>query len=276
LWTFRRSEKDVVKLYNALSPIMTLATAGKMLNFGYWSDFVKTPLEAQQMLCTVVGQLAELESAQTTIDVGSGLAGPAAHWKSYYKSLDVICVNINFSQLQNSKDALVPLVNATSTVLPFASNSVDRVVALESAQHFRPLSQFIHESARVLDVGGLLVMAIPVVKLHRKHFLRTLGLGLGILAVTWSSEHYNPEYVENTIRSAGLCIEENRYIGMHVYGPLADYYVQNRKDLKPRILSTYPAYLEKILYRSILKMKQVSDKGYIEYVLLKARKKQVH
>jgi len=34
LWTFRRNEKDVVNLYNALSDVMRLTTGGDMLNFG--------------------------------------------------------------------------------------------------------------------------------------------------------------------------------------------------------------------------------------------------
>ena len=33
LWTLRRNEKDVIKLYDSLSPIMQLATGATMLNF---------------------------------------------------------------------------------------------------------------------------------------------------------------------------------------------------------------------------------------------------
>jgi len=40
LWTFRRNEKDVVNLYNALSDVMRLSTGGDMLNFGYWTEFL--------------------------------------------------------------------------------------------------------------------------------------------------------------------------------------------------------------------------------------------
>jgi SAM-dependent methyltransferase len=283
---------------------MTLATGGKMLNFGYWADGFgnhlwidtfsslteskssnvdknnnssnnkksKTPLEAQQMLCAIVGELAELGSAKTIVDAGSGLGAPAAFWKSCHKSIDmIICLNINFLQLQYSRENVsAALVNATSTTLPLASGSVDRIIALESAQHFRPFIQFVQESARILKRGGILVIAIPVLKTQKKlllHFVK-----LGILSVTWSSEHYDLKHVEHAIKSTGLLVESIHYIGSSVYGPLADYYLQNREMLKQRILAAYPEYLEKILYRSILKMKEVSDKGDIEYVLLKARK----
>jgi ubiquinone/menaquinone biosynthesis C-methylase UbiE len=48
-------------------------------------------------------------------------------------------------------------------MLPIRNNSVDRVIAFESAQHFKPLIQFIQESNRVLDRSGLVVLAMPVI-----------------------------------------------------------------------------------------------------------------
>ncbi|MEW5840182.1 MAG: methyltransferase type 11, partial [Thermoproteota archaeon] len=72
LWTFRRAGRDVVNLYNSLSPVMQLATGGDMLNFGYWKDACE-PVAAQEALCSLVGSEAELGSAMALLDVGSGL-----------------------------------------------------------------------------------------------------------------------------------------------------------------------------------------------------------
>jgi cyclopropane fatty-acyl-phospholipid synthase-like methyltransferase len=264
LWTFRRNEKDVANLYNALSPVMTLATGGRMLNFGCWTGKAKTPIEAQEKLCDIVGEMAELASAKTVIDVGSGLGAPASHWKSMYEQLDVSCVNISFEQLLQM-DRLSK-INATSTALPFANEFADRVIALESAQHFKPLSQFCREAARVLKHAGVLAVAIPVA-------ITPPSLSkLGILSMTWSSEHYQLGFVEAAIRDAGLDIVETRPIGQSVYVPLADYYEQNRPRLRPMIMQEYPGYLEAILNRSMRKMKDVSEKGIIDYVLIKAVK----
>ncbi len=264
LWTFRRSEHDVINLYNSLSPVMQLATGGDMLNFGYWEG-TSDPVVAQDNLCSLVGGIAELGSASKMVDVGSGLSAPAARWKSSFDSLDINCVNINFQQLCLArKKAGVSLLNATSTVLPFSDSSVDRIVALESAQHFRPLDRFVSESKRVLEPGGLLVVAMPV--LSRAHpFFK-----LGILSWTWSSEHYELEYVKSVIVGNGFEIKEIRHIGHQVYEPLTDYYVQNRDILKDRILKKYPAFLENILHRSLIKMADVSRKGIIDYVIIKS------
>ena len=137
-----------------------------MLNFGYWDDNTQCPLHAQRNLCRIVADFSSLHSAKALIDVGSGFSAPAIQWKSTFHSLDITCVNLNLYQLKTADCAIksskygvekyeielvsilldfkkIFLLNATSTVLPFRNNSVDRVIAFESAQHFKPLIHFI-------------------------------------------------------------------------------------------------------------------------------------
>ena len=242
---------------------MQLATVGNMLNFGYWNQDTKDPAEAQRELCNMVGNLAELDSAKTVIDVGSGFSAPAMHWKSSYDSLRITCVNINLYQLKTQKSSGISFVNSTSTTLPLANSCADRVIALESAQHFKPLSSFVRESKRVLNKDGIMVMAIPVTT-ESISFMK-----LGILSLTWSSEHYELDNVISTITKEGFQISDLQRIGKNVYEPLTDYYIQNRDVLRHKILKEYPSYLENILFKSLLKMKGASQKGIIDYALIK-------
>jgi SAM-dependent methyltransferase len=264
LWTFRKNEKDVINLYNTLSPVMQIATGGTMLNFGYWSTKHKDPISAQKNLCNVFGDLSELSTAKNAIDVGSGLSAPSKLWQDTYPELKLYDVNINFKQLTFSKyQENIQFINSSSTKLPFINNSVDRVLALESAQHFKPLDDFIVESKRVLTPSGLLVMAVPII-------VGDSSLGkLGLLKFTWSSEHYSLNYLKNLLISNGFKIIDEKLIGSNVYDPLADYYIENRKTLSNNILEQYPGYMEKILYKSLLKMKKASEEKIIDYVLLK-------
>ncbi len=264
LWTFRKNEKDVINLYNTMSPVMQLATGGSMLNFGYWSSKHIDPISAQDNLCNVFGNLSELSTAKNAIDVGSGLSAPSKLWRDSFPDLNLYDVNINFKQLCFSKHQKnIEFLNSTSTKLPFSDNSVDRVLALESAQHFKPLLDFIVESRRVLVKSGFLVIAIPIT-------VSDSSLGkLGLLKFTWSSEHYSLDYLKNLLTSNGFKIIDEMLIGSNVYDPLADYYVKNRKTLSNTILKQYPGYIEKILYKSLLKMKKASQEKIIDYILLK-------
>ena len=265
-WTFRRNEQDVVNLYTTLSPVMQLATGGSMLNFGYWSSKHIDPISAQNNLCMIFANLAELSSGKYVVDVGSGLSSPSKLWRDTFPNLNLYCVNINFKQLSFSgRQRNIEFVNSTSTKLPFVENSVDRVLALESAQHFKPLSDFIFESKRILTKNGLLVFAIPITTINS-----SIGK-LGILKFTWSSEHYNIDYLKNLLSSSGFTVCDEKLIGTNVYGPLADYYGTNRIELKKLILKHYPRYVETILYKSLQKMKKASKEKIIDYALIKCR-----
>ena len=273
LWTFRRNEKDVVNLYNTLSPVMQLAVGGDMLNFGYWDKKDTSPIDAQNRLCDKIGKIAELNSANSLLDVGSGLSSPAIMWAELYPNIDISCLNINYTQLQLAKkivkekipNSVIHEINSTSTMLPFSTNSVERIIALESAQHFKPFSNFISESHRVLKKDGIFTFAIPVVK--KNSSIKNLG----ILALTWSSEHYTQDFViSKTTRKFKLI--EKIEIGSDVFESLTNYYVKNRNMLKNKILTHYPSYVENILFKSLLKMKKASREELIDYLLIKCIK----
>ncbi len=273
LWTFRRNENDVVNIYNTLSPAMQLATGGNMLNFGLWDESDMSAAKAQNRLCDVIAHLAELDSGKSLLDVGSGLSSPAIRWTESYPDIEIWCVNINYLQLQAAKNYLrkkksspaICEINATSTMLPFSKKSMERIIALESAQHFRPFENFISESSRILKKDGILTFAIPVAK-------KNLNLiNLGILTLTWASEHYSKNFVIR-MTSKKFDIVEKMEVGQDVYDPLVDYYVKNRRNIQKMLLKQYPSYVENILYKSLLKMKKASREKLIDYLLIKCVK----
>ncbi len=111
-----------------------------------------------------------------------------------------------------------------------------------------------------------MTIAIPVVTKEI-----TPIFDLGILSMTWSSEHYTTDYIKLLLIDNGFKITELQKIGSSVYVPLANYYITNRDYIKNKILSKYPSYVEKILFKSLLKMKQLSEKNIIDYVLIKCK-----
>jgi len=297
---------------------MRITTKDYFLNFGYWNKGINSPREAQRKLCSLIADVSNLYSARTVLDIGSGFSAPANYWKSLINSLNIVCVDVNLHKLKfgvslqddlkekkitfplqkdntkefkSSLEMEIPhsedteklsLVNATSTALPFADNSVDTIIALESAQHFRPLRGFFMESNRVLEKNGIFVAAMPVI--HNQEYLHgnnvfsemisliSLFFKLGILSFTWMSEHYDLNYIKSQIVDAGFQLKEIKFIGSHVYEPLAKYYIQNREKLRKAILKEYPSHIERILHNSISKMNELSEERVIDYAIIRADK----
>lgn len=272
LWTLRRGENDVVNLYNYLSGLMQVSTGGNFLNFGYWDNTTKNPIDAQTNLCDMVSNMTHLEKATRVLDVGSGFSEPAFFWKKKYPNVSITCININSNQLKSANNQArtngINLLNSTAIKIPISDESCDRIIALESAQHFKPIQNFISEAKRILKKDGEAILAVPVLARPSKISITKIG----ILKFTWSSEHYDIQTVKKTIQDAGFIITEIRFIGENVYLPLADYYVNNRQFLRSEILKRYPSYVEKILFKSMLKMKQAAADHAIEYALIKCTK----
>ncbi len=264
---------------------MKITTGANMLNFGYWDEDTSNPYDAQIKLSRIFGKMAELQNARNIIDIGSGFSEPALTWQLEYPHLRIVCSDINSRQLMfaknflankicssgqsHSEPSLTNFVNSSATKLPFTEMSFDRVVALESAQHFKPFDRFVTESKRVLQENGLLVLALPIIT---KSFNFEL-FKLGILSFTWSSEHYEITAIKDALTKNGFEILQIDFIGSKVFVPLANYYIKNREHLRSKILKKYPNFVEKILFKSMIKMKKVSESGIIDYVLLKCMRK---
>ena len=254
---------------------MQISTGGNFLNFGYWDASTKNPLDAQSNLCNMVGNMADLIDARQILDIGSGFSEPALLWKQSYPHLNITCLNINSNQLKLARDRLdkiledntnqINLLNSTATMIPLADGSCNRIIALESAQHFKPINGFISESKRVLKKDGLGLLALPVLLRPSKMNI----FKIGILKFTWSSEHYDLEKITKIIQDASLKIKEIKMVGERVYSPLTDYYIQNREFLRSEILRVYPSYVEKILFKSMIKMREAARNGIIEYAIIK-------
>lgn len=291
---FRRNENDVKAIYNRFSDLMRIGTGGNFLNFGFWDKDTENPLQAQLNLTHKVGHFGSFQDAKEILDVGSGYSAPALTWLMDYPSSKVHCVNISGVQLLEVRNNLcnsklgrfdnfdwptiqklkkrLSLIESTSTNLPIRSKSMDRIVAFESAQHFRPLDHFVSESSRILRKSGLLIIAIPIMAGEKNVGFISEFSGLGILNLTWASEHYRLRYIQSILKKYGFLIQKTQFIGSSVYTPMTDYYSENRNELIKSISSKYPQLLEKILNKSMLQMKNASKCGLIDYVLISSIK----
>jgi len=269
LWTYRRQERDVIHLYNTFRDFMKLATGGEMLNFGYWNNGCKDPLQAQVALCHLMLDFVNLKSNQIVLDVGSGDNGPAKLWHNLMNPIEIVCVDISRrSHYQLDSTRNLNLLEASALTLPLNDNCVDRMVALECAQHFRPMREFFTDAFRIIKKGGMLGLAIPGIKEERLGWPDKRDLGL--LNIMWPSERHNLLDLPALLESIGFHDIEVKFIGKNVYVPLADYYSTHREDIRASVMPRYSPFVEYMIFKSILAMKNIAENDIIDYALIKA------
>ena len=76
----------------------------------------------------------------------------------------------------------------------------------------------------------------------------------------------------NMIKRAGFSLKKQEHIGSLVYEPFANYYIQNRDTLKQKLITTYSKNIEGLVFRSMKKMKELSEKKILDYLLLDLQK----
>jgi SAM-dependent methyltransferase len=237
---FRRLEADAV--YDLLSTRAATAR-GLYLNLGYWRDAADLD-GASDALAMLVAEQAAMGPADQVLDVGFGFGDQDILWARTLKPQQIIGLNITASQVDVARrrvadlglDGRIDLRRGSATDMPLASESVDKVVALECAFHFRSRERFFREAWRVLRPGGRLVTAdiIPMPRLSttRARLQQRLSWGLVArkFAIPPENAYTRPTY-HCKLAIAGFEQIRVESIREQVYPPLHRYLAQHPQTL---------------------------------------------
>ncbi|WP_424184822.1 methyltransferase domain-containing protein [Actinokineospora sp. G85] len=169
--------KDVGELYDQITELPT-GLLGDNHHFGYFRDGVagQTMEVAADHLTDLLIERMALAPGQRVLDVGCGTGRPAVRTATT-AGVDVVGITVSGKQLAISRERArregkadqvdFQLVDAMS--LPFAADSFDAALAIESLVHMPDHARVLRQIAGVLKPGGRLVGAHPV--------LRTTGSG---------------------------------------------------------------------------------------------------
>ncbi len=156
---------DASGIYDLLST-SSPTEFGLYLNLGYWRDAANVD-QASDALAMLVAQAARIGGGDTVLDCGFGFGDQDILWAQRLKPKRIIGLNITASQVTMARRRVaeaalsdrIDLRHGSATEMLIAPDSIDRVVALESAFHFHTRERFFREAWRVLRPGGRLVTA---------------------------------------------------------------------------------------------------------------------
>ena len=214
------------------------------LNLGYWRQAASFD-EASDALALLVGETARMGAGDVVLDCGFGFGDQDMLWAQRLKPERIIGLNVTASQVAVAQRRIaeigfaerVELRHASATEMPIASDSVDKVLALESAFHFCTRERFFREAYRVLRPGGRLVTAdiipMPAVSGITARLQHRISWALMArkFAIPTENAYTRPVY-ESRLEASGFEQIQVESIRDMVYAPLHRYVTENPGILK--------------------------------------------
>jgi SAM-dependent methyltransferase len=157
---FRQDRNPAARVYESIGSDSFLAPAPGWLNLGLWEgpgSEDEAGMACRRLVRTVAAALPE---AGVILDVGNGLGTQDPVIAEVARPRRLVAVNITEWQLSAARDRLREAaalgVAGDATRLPIAGHSMDGVISVEAAFHFRSRRAFFDECFRVLKPGGVL------------------------------------------------------------------------------------------------------------------------
>jgi SAM-dependent methyltransferase len=220
----KQGSNPAARVYESIGSDFFLTIAPGWLNLGLWEG-PGSEDEAEQACRRLVQTLAlALPRERVILDAGNGLGTQDPLIAEAARPRRLVALNVTQWQLRAGRDQLrqagAAAVAGDAARLPLADATVDGIISVEAAFHFRSRQAFFEECCRVLRPGG--VLSLSDISVQRRPVTPgELVAGLAQLRVfgLQRSMAMTAEQIAAAARAAGLAEVQITACGDRVIAP---------------------------------------------------------
>ncbi|MBD3167364.1 methyltransferase domain-containing protein [bacterium] len=154
--------------------------------------------DGQRELVRNVANGLRLNPGAQVLDIGAGRGAPARYIADRFQ-VRVVALERLADQAEHGHHATdtqrVDWIRGDAAALPFADDSFDGAVSIESAFHYPDRRAFLHETARVLRHGGRLALADIVIRQrYKRHIYHNAYRRALASPGLWTLQTYRDEF----------------------------------------------------------------------------------
>ena len=252
---------------------------GGYLNFGLWEEGIGDYLAAAENMVRHVGTLAGLDGASRLLDVGCGMGSQDLYLLKTFGPQSIDALDVTWPHVEHARrrvreagcEARVRFHHGTATRMPFPEESFTHVLSIEAPEHFDTREDFLRETYRVLEPGGVAAFADYTLKREPRNALERFVVGAA--RRLWKVPRVNvitTDAYRETMRRAGFVNVEVEEVGRLT---IPGYYREQRRPETIRELTkirgVVAGRLGWVIDIAVLKAYEM---GLMEYVFVRAEK----
>ncbi len=197
---------------------------------------------------------SEIKNNSIVLDIGGYDGFIAYNLKRLFANLKITVVDIDKSGLRIAKERGLTTLYASALELPIEDNSIDVVICLDLIEHVKEDDKLIKEIARVLKIGGKIILSAPCSNFHLPF------VDMRILNEQWGhvKTGYKFRELDRLFKQNGLSIKyKTKYFNL-----------LSRFMYWVAFLSNIPLRGKGLIYKTVIRLEPYFKYGAEEHIII--------